>query len=309
MRGARALFSSALLALAGCAPAPPKLPTLGGAAPPASAPAGRTYLTGDGLLALSSPTPIRISDCEPALSCRDEDGDGLTDAWEELALDRLRPLLRLHPRDGLLGDPRAVVAGVARVSPASLTPLAVNLYFMIGYSRDYGSSCFGITHHHGDSERVALRVLSRGPTEVVVDAAYTAAHEGAPGDRSRRFLAEELPRALRYAEDPETREPRWVIYPSRDKHASYANPGLCERASRLPCLEEDCAGAGGAAYELLPRFANAGEERAPALTELSALGFPGDDAWAERRFCGGVREGHCASPVRYKLLRDPFAGP
>ncbi|MCB9751059.1 MAG: hypothetical protein H6713_13805 [Myxococcales bacterium] len=59
-------------------------------------------------------------------------------------------------------------------------------------------------------------------------------------------------------------------------------------------------------YDLLPASHNAGEQRSPRLTALDELGFPGEDAWADQPFCGGLGGRTCASSVREKLLLDPF---
>lgn len=80
-------------------------------------------------------------------------------------------------------------------------------------------------------------------------------------------------------------------------------------ASFIPCLDEDCGPDGvddPTLFDILPPFVNAGEEAAPRVTELSALGFPGEQAWAAQDLCGGLGGTGCSSPVREKLLVDPF---
>ena len=59
-------------------------------------------------------------------------------------------------------------------------------------------------------------------------------------------------------------------------------------------------------YQRLFPFVNAGEESAPRVSDLSSLGFPGDDAWAAQDFCGGLGGSGCSAAVRDKLLADPF---
>jgi hypothetical protein len=62
-------------------------------------------------------------------------------------------------------------------------------------------------------------------------------------------------------------------------------------------------------YDLLPElWGNAGELAAPRISDLTELGFPGDDAWTDADFCGGLGGTGCSSPVRAKLLVDPFEG-
>ena len=106
-----------------------------------------------------------------------------------------------------------------------------------------------------------------------------------------------------------TAEPRWVVFPSADKHATYATVEICEGISPVPCLDEDCGPddvADPALFDVLPLSFNAGELAAPRLTDLTPAGFPGDDAWAEQDFCGGLGGTGCSSSVRSKLLVDPF---
>jgi hypothetical protein len=101
-----------------------------------------------------------------------------------------------------------------------------------------------------------------------------------------------------------------VVFPSQDKHATYVSIDVCENISPVPCLDEDCGPDGVAnpsEYDLLPPFVNAGEEAHPRVTDLTMIGFPGDSAWADQDFCGGLGGGGCSSAVREKLLSDPFA--
>lgn len=260
-----------------------------------------------GRLVVHAPAPALAAACEP---CLDADHDGLVDAFEDGLLAVLRPCLRLDEDERLLDDETAVVHDVARVFAVSTEPLRLRALIMIGYSRDYGSC--GLTAHNGDSERVAIELLATGPAsdgalELVAQRFYTAAHEGTVNDHSQRFDATDP--TLVFAQ--EAHGPRWVVFPSANKHATYASIASCEAiANGIPCLDEDC-GADGVAdpatYELLPGVVNAGEPSAPRLTDLAPIGFPGDDAWAEQDFCGGRGGSGCSAPVRRKLLDDPFA--
>ncbi len=268
-----------------------------------------TEFAGPQQLALVCNLPRELAACQrvPGAPCEDVDLDGLTDAWEDLALALLHPLRRLDEDESLVDDADAVLADVGRVAPAGDR---VRLFIMLGYSRDYGS-CGGFTGHNGDSERVALDLRpdpERGPGGAVVVRAYTAAHEGTTSDHGRVFDEGALTELV-FTVDPDTADPRWVVFPSADKHATYASVPICEGISVIPCFDEDCGPDGvpdPAVYERLPEIANAGEEAAPRLTDLSAIGFPGDDAWAEQDFCGGLGGTGCSSPVREKLLVDPF---
>lgn len=269
-----------------------------------------TVITDDGRLALETALPPTIDAClelAPDLGCEDADEDGLTDAWEDAVLDRLRPMRRMDEDESLFDDPTAVVADVGRVAAVGDR---YRLFVMLGYSRDYGS-CGGFTGHNGDSERVVLDLAAwpaGGAGGVVMHGAYTAAHEGTINDHGQRFTLGELD-ALVIDLDPVSGEPRWVVFPSADKHATYASVDICEGVSVLPCIDEDCAPDGAAdptVFDLLPEAFNAGEEEAPRVDDLSVAGFPGDWAWADQPFCGGLGGSGCSSAVREKLLIDPF---
>lgn len=270
-----------------------------------------TLLTDDGRLALHSNLPPAVGDClalpfaDPP--CDDLDADDLVDAWEDVALDRLRPLRRFDEAESALGDATAVFADVGRVARAADGSL--RLMVMLGYSYDYGSC--GFTAHNGDSERVALGLVplpTEGDGGVAVDRAYTAAHEGTATDHGRTFVGDELAQLV-LTPDPATGQPRWVVFPSADKHATYATVDICEGISPIPCFDEDCGPDGvadPAAFDVLPGSWNAGELEAPRLTDLAPAGYPGDDAWADQDFCGGLGGSGCSSSVRSKLLVDPF---
>ena len=222
-------------------------------------------------------------------------------------LDRLRPLRRFDEAESALDDPTFVHADVGRVAPAA--DGSYRLYTMLGYTRDYGSC--GFTAHNGDSERIALALAllpAEGEGGVVMEQAYTAAHEGTATDHGRVFVGDDLDQLV-LTPDPLTAEPRWVVFPSADKHATYATVEICEGISPVPCLDEDCGPddvEDPAAFDVLPPSFNAGELETPRLTELSIAGFPGDDAWADQDFCGGLGGTGCSSSVRSKLLTDPF---
>jgi hypothetical protein len=236
--------------------------------------------------------PIDVADCVALAGdppCADLDGDGIADTWEDAALDRLRPIQRFDEDESLIDDPSIVLGDVGRVAPAGDL---VHVYIMLGYSVDYGS-CGGFTSHNGDSERVALELvrLDDGRTgDVRVQRAYTAAHEGTANDHGHVFAGAELA-SLVHDLDTTTGEPRWVVFPSSDKHGTYGTVELCEGVSVVPCFDEDCGPDGvadPALYDRLPPYVNAGEEAMPLATDLTVIGFPGDDAWAAQDFCGGL---------------------
>jgi hypothetical protein len=297
-----------------------------GSSPDASGPTGgdaanafvldawTTLPAGRGLV-LHANLPVRDADCGAlpvtGAPCGDVDADGLTDAWEDLALDRLRPVLRLDEAEPLIDDTAEHVAMVGRVAPVpASTDIDVVMFVLIGYSIDYGS-CGGISGHDGDPERVAIHVrgvAGGGAGDVEVVEAYTAAHEYTATDHGHVFGGGELADLI-HASDATTGDPRWVVLPSRGKHATYGTAALCESASQIPCFAEECVPDGvadPAAFDLLPPVVNAGEDAARRIDDLTPIGFPGDTAWGDQPFCGGHGGSSCSAKVRDKLLIDPF---
>lgn len=265
----------------------------------------------DGALALRTNLPAHSDAClavdATETPCEDKDGDGLVDAWEALVLEHLRPRVELDEEEAMLTDAKGHFAIVARVTPRDAALGAkstVIAYMMLGYARDYGSC--GITAHNGDSERVALELRVDGG-DAFVRKAYTAAHEGAVTDDGHVYEGAALATDLRYLD--EAKGPRWLVFPSANKHATYASIEACEAHSSVPCVQEDCGADGVAdrsAYRVLAPFANAGEPSKPLLTDLASVGFPGDQAWADQKFCGGRGGSSCSSPVLEKLTKNPF---
>jgi hypothetical protein len=260
--------------------------------------------SGGGLI-LRSTLPAVLTDCQKVAgaTCTDADHDGLTDGWESLVLDRLRPLVRFDEKESALSDSFAVLASVGRVMP--LGGPKVHVFIMLGYSRDYGQC--GFTAHNGDSERVALELQLIGGGDAQVMQVYTAAHEGEATDRSQVFGSSKLG-SLTYANDAQTGEPRWVVYSSRNKHATYGLQALCE-GSYVWCLSDACAANGVSNpkdYEALFPTVNVGEDWARLVDDLSSVGFGGESVWSGQPFCGGLGGSGCAASVRSKMTSDPF---
>ena len=220
------------------------------------------------------------------------------------------PLIRFDEQEPMFLETGAVLYDVGRVAPAPLPSDHVRVFVMMGCSKDYGRCALSL--HDGDSERVVLDLapLSTGdPGDYAVVGTYTAAHEGTVTDHGLVLGEDELGTAT-FEADPLSGEPRWVVYASDGKHATYQSIDLCEDAEWAPCLDEDCAPDNvdvPADFDILPPFINAGEEVAPRWTSLSAIGFAGDDAWLDQDFCGGQGPaGPCSSSVLSKFVVDPF---
>ncbi len=272
-------------------------------APSALTPTAKSELV-DGVLTLQTNVPARIPECNPNVACEDADGDGLVDAWESLVLERLRPRIELDEGEEILKDAKGKIAMVGRVTPRPGSASSVMVYIILAYSRDYGSC--GFTSHNGDNERVALELSVKG-SDATVRRVYTAAHEGAASDDGHVYADKELVTELRFLE--EKGEPRWVVFASRNKHATYANVDRCNAHSMIPCLAEKCAADGVSdveAFRVLPPIVNAGEPHRHLADDLASLGFPGETAWTTSTFCGGLGGSGCAGGNASKLTTDPF---
>lgn len=265
-----------------------------------------TEMSGDRLV-LHASLPAYQADCaalgDPTVPCDDEDADGLTDAWEDLVLQRLHPTIRFDEAEPFFWDDD-VLFDVGRVAPSE-DGSAIRVFIMQGYGEDYGRC--GLSFHDGDSERVAMDLSPLGGGDVEVVGLYTAAHEGTIEDHSTLWTGDDVAGMVTVDEDD---GPRWRVFASDGKHATYPTVDLCEDAEWIPCLEEDCDADGvddPAGYDILPPIINVGEEDAPRYSGLEQIGFPDEDAWLDQDFCGGQGRGtSCSAPARDKLMDDPF---
>jgi len=278
---------------------------------------GRTHVTrgDDGALKLTTPLVARVEACQGA--CVDADGDGLVDAWEKLVLDRLHPAVTFDEDEPLL-DKDDAFAALGRLYARDATHLTAIV--LLVYAQDYGAPnwlCFGASKHPGDVERVALDLELVGKGDVVVKNAFTTGHEGTEDDQSHVWKTAELKKLEVIDDALSGGEPRWRVYASQSKHATYVSKEHCEnvRLAKLThrfCVNEDCAPdrvRDQAKYTKLPSIVNAGEPGKPIVDDLGPLGFKGERAWSEAKFCGGVKTSpneECPPSIKSKLLLDPF---
>lgn len=255
----------------------------------------------DGVWVFYGSHDVASEACE---TCVDQDADGLSDAFEDELLAAVVPSMRADELEPALASADWGVAAVGRVMPVDASTLRV--FIMLGWQEDYGwlsGGCVdtfgeGFTAHPGDSERVVVTLVATPDGGWALHQAYTAAHEFTPDDQSAIHDGT----ALEF-----TAEPRWRVYSSLAKHGTYISHAACEGVTEGICTVDEACGL-DANDERVPMVVNAGEPSAPRVTDLSSLGFPGDDAWAEQLFCGGqTRSEACVDGVHNKLTQDPFA--
>jgi hypothetical protein len=266
-----------------------------------------------GLLRVSSPSPARTVDCHPG-DCADADADGLIDAWEDQLLYRLNPLVNFEWHDQVLQDPNARVGAIGRVARGP-EPDHLRVFIVLTFSSDYGRC--GLGRHNGDNERVAFDLLLAPPEQhggdATVLAVYTAAHEYSSVDHGAVWDAASLlasGRRLTTLIDDLTGDPRWVVVAGQDSHALYIDEETCGSASPIACQNDECNRGEpdfGDPNNVLFPIVNVGEAAHPRVDDLGPIGFPGESAWDDRDFCGGLGGSTCTPPMRVKLLVDPFA--
>jgi hypothetical protein len=251
--------------------------------------------------------------------CKDVDGDGLNDEWEDAVLAKLTPLVTFDEDEPMMkGDNRDAFAAIGRVFPSGDR---VVVSVLILYAKDYGAPnpvCFGASSHSGDAERAALELEITGGGNAVSRAAYTTGHEGTPEDQTTIVRDGEQKRL-------EDVNGRWRVYSSQGKHATYMSKEHCESA-RLStllhrfCASEDCApdkmsDEAKTRFTRAPKVLNVGELDAPRAEneDLGRLGFEGVRAWSDERFCGGItglsdgERAKCPDALKAKLPKNPFA--
>jgi hypothetical protein len=276
----------------------------------------QTWISWTHHVAMHASIPARVEDCRPleeiGASCADVDNDQLTDAWEDLVLQDLSPVVRFSVDEPMFDDPEAVMRSFGRVHPREDDVLVT---IVIAYAKDYGSCEVG--SHAGDAERVAFTLRLLSPHAAVIDSVYLAAHEGTGRDGGQRFFGDRIAGLDFVARDRWHFEAaaRWLVFASEGKHATYASSARCEDESDLLCLEEDCG------PPLDPSFGlsaiehqhdiplepiNVGEPDAHRIDALDNFGFAGENVWSEQLFCGGVDTSGCAPSIRSKLLDEPI---
>lgn len=231
--------------------------------------------------------PRLFRDCRGP-SCKDADGDGLNDLWENVAVQQLRPRLMMDEADGLFSSGRAdAVRVLASVLPIERGADSYVLFaHVLAYSRDYGH--LGILKHPGDTEGFGL--LFRAEE----DGALSWVSSVAKGHPCLTCKARYSFRDQEFAPDGVP-----TMYVERDKHGVWQSGKSCREHAAFDC---------GGQRMLRPIALNVGDPSADgsralvdALDGLSPNGpfaqlagvFPGEAIWTRLRarvpghFCGG----------------------
>jgi hypothetical protein len=229
--------------------------------------------------------PMRSADCRGA-ACKDRDGDGLNDLWENTALHQLRPQLRMDSGDKLFQSRDDVVRVLTQVTPLAHGDGPYVLFsHVITFTRDYGF----VLDHPGDTEAfgVLYRVSSSGTLHWV--ASVAKGHQCLLCGPEFAFHAQDF---------DENGVP--LLFVEKDKHGLWQALAPCRDKALYRCrgdrtLRPDALNIGepskdGGLVDTLDGLSPDGP-----YAQLAGL-FPGEAIWSgERarvrgRFCGGRRD-------------------
>jgi hypothetical protein len=231
--------------------------------------------------------PRAITGCRGP-TCKDADGDGLNDLWENVAVQQLRPRLMLDQGDGLFrtdnSDSLRVLASVLPIERGAES--FVLFAHVLAYSRDYGH--LGILNHPGDTEGFGMlfRVEEDGALQWVSSVA-----KGHPcitcgprySFRDQEFAPDGVP----------------TLYVERDKHGIWQSGKSCREHAAFHCggermLRPVAVNVGNPSDDGSGALVDALDGLAPSgpYSQLAGV-FPGEAVWTRLRarvpghFCGG----------------------
>ncbi len=239
-----------------------------------------------GLFQLPEAFARTMTECQgPA--CKDRDGDGLNDLWENMIMRQLRPRLMFDGGDDLWKHKADVVRVLTSVTPIVRNGQSyVLLASVITFSRDYGYLIGW--DHPGDTEAFGMvfRVEGHGALRWVSSVA-----KGHPCVTCRpKFHVD----TQEFGDDGTP-----ILYVEQDKHGLWQNGRSCREKAAFSCrgdrsLRPDSVNVGDYSPEGTRALVDALDGIAAGGTfgELAGL-FPGDAVWTPARaripgrFCGG----------------------
>jgi hypothetical protein len=230
--------------------------------------------------------PRLMRDCRGP-HCKDADGDGQNDLWENMAVEQLRPRLMLDAADGLFRARSDTLRVLTSVVPVERKGESYVLFAsVIAFSRDYGF--LGVFDHPGDTESFGI-LYKVDPDDGLSWVASAA--KGHPCLGCKPIYA--------WSEQEFALDGVPVVYVERNKHGLWPNARSCRGHAAFRCRGD---------RQLRPTAINIGDysvdgSRAliDGLDGLAPNGpfgdlagvFPGDAVWTpgrsriSGRFCGG----------------------
>jgi hypothetical protein len=193
----------------------------------------------------------------------DLDHDGLTEVAEQVIAEGYLPYLSVDPGDG------CPLAGIVyRVRPHPSDGTKIHIVYDVLYQNDCGAN-----GHIGDDEVFAITVDPMVLPPAGIVAIRAIGHQGTPCEVVTECGSCPGLTACATATTPDGERP--VVYPSKDKHANYADLSKCTFVS---CLAS-CTTAPSA--PVLP-MVNLGEPGFHLISNLTSQGFiTPQNGWTE----------------------------
>ena len=220
-------------------------------------------------------------------SCKDADGDGQNDLWENVAVEQLRPRLMLDDKDRLFERASDSVRVLSSIVPVQHGTESYVLFAnVIAFSRDYGH--MGAGDHPGDTEAFGMLFRVDESDTLTWVASAAKGHSCLTCKPRFNFHTQE------FADDGTP-----LLYVERNKHGLWQSGRACREHAAFSCRGE---------RSLRPEALNVGDPSADGaaglvdgLDGLAPNGpfaqlagvFPGDAIWTAGRVgvpgrvCGG----------------------
>lgn len=230
--------------------------------------------------------PRTMAQCSAGL-CKDRDGDGLNDLWENVAARQLRPRLMMDSADGLFQSTTDTVRILTSVVPIERNGESYVLFASVfAFSVDYG--VLGFFGHPGDTEVGAMlfRVDAHETLHWV-----TSATKGHPCVLCRP--------TYRFGKQQFARDGVPLMFVEKNKHGIWENGRSCRRLSGFRCrgdrsVRPEAVNIGDAGPDLRSTLIDSLDHVSPGGPFGALAGvFPGDAVWSPERaripgrFCGG----------------------
>ena len=236
----------------------------------------------------------------------DQDQDGLDDSLEDTLASRFFPWVWFDSGEDCTApaSPSNPGTALARVRPHPYDLAKISVQYVILFRADCGDFD-GFSSHPGDVEPFSL-TLAPNPACPYGYGAFslkTVAHFGGDGAEhtDQRLLGNGCTWGRLAGGSPQHTK----IYASENKHALYAADGSCDNGGYLD--SDNCS----ESYTLPFNVYNVGEPDHRRIDELGAYQFPGEYAWSDVRFQGGIPVGGSCIPIKVigcdaGKIRDKF---
>jgi hypothetical protein len=232
----------------------------------------------------------------------DGDGDGLDDALEDTVAANFFPYVWFDSGEDCTTPATETNPGtaLARVRSHPGDPTKIAITYVVLYAEDCGDWFGGA--HHGDVEPFTLTLA---PNDGCAHgfgafAVKTISHEGTAFEHVDQVM---LGNACDWGKLAGGSPQVARVYSAENKHGNYATDESCD---------DGALGQDNCSESFLRDFTvtNVGEDAARRVDELSGQQFPGEFAWTEQPFSGGLgADGGDAGTVRSKLLDDGLLPP